>query len=80
MTSFERPVVPEVGIMTATSSGSRSSGPWPSGAASNSSSTRACCAGGAGQPEAPVDHRAQAVVRHDKPRVDLADEPDQLVL
>src|SRR5680860_1661680 len=41
ITSFDRPVVPEVGIITATSLGSTSPGPRPSGATSNSSATSA---------------------------------------
>src|SRR5680860_1383916 len=41
ITSFDRPVVPEVGIITATSLGSPAPGPRPSGATSNSSVTSA---------------------------------------
>ena len=39
MTSLERPVVPDVGIITATSVASTSAGPRPSGSASNSEAT-----------------------------------------
>ncbi len=39
MTSFDRPVVPEVGIMTATSRSSTLAGPRPSGTASKISET-----------------------------------------
>ncbi len=64
MTSLDRPVVPDVGIMTATSSGSTSAGPVPSPVAANSRLTSTHLGGArtpADTPSAPARSAAAAI-------------------